>query len=532
MARTFYGVVRQAARAAERAHRHAVAERQRVVRQAEKAQKAAYREQLRRAKLADRAAQQAYIHSREQEVAEMNQDLGARIHELRSVLSTAGKRRLLNLNSLKRSYVAKTFTPSPSPREPLRTDFNTQVEPPSLLGKMLGGKPKYERQVEEARQGDEQAYQAAHEKWIPEFATWQHKESESRAKFELGETRRREEIENHNSAIDALEKGYASGDSTSASEYFSIVLESLELPNQFPAEFRVSFVSESRQLIIEYSLPTLDVIPTTGEYSYIKGKDEIREKPRKKSEIKEVYEAAIAGTCLRVLHEIFSSDRAEIAQTIVFNGIVNTISPETGKEISPCIVSARVTRAEFLEINIDRIDPVYCLRALGAVSKRPDELAPVRPIVEFDMVDPRFVAERDVLSSLESRPNIMELNPFEFENLVTNLFSKMGLDARQTRSSRDGGVDAIAFDLRPVLGGKVVIQAKRYKNTVGVAAVRDLYGTMMNEGANKGILVTTAGYGPDAYEFAKDKPIELIEGTTLLYLLEEQGIQARILMIE
>jgi restriction system protein len=91
-------------------------------------------------------------------------------------------------------------------------------------------------------------------------------------------------------------------------------------------------------------------------------------------------------------------------------------------------------------------------------------------------------------------------------------------------------VDCVAFDPRPVLGGKVVIQAKRYKNTVGVSAVRDLYGTMMNEGANKGILVTTAGYGPDAFTFAKDKPIELIDGGNLLYLLAQQGVEARIVM--
>jgi restriction system protein len=75
----------------------------------------------------------------------------------------------------------------------------------------------------------------------------------------------------------------------------------------------------------------------------------------------------------------------------------------------------------------------------------------------------------------------------------------------------------LALDLP--LGGKVVIQAKRYRHTVGVSAVRDLYGTMMSEGANKGILVTTSGYGPDAFDFAKDKPIELIDGGGLLYLL-------------
>jgi putative transposase len=77
--------------------------------------------------------------------------------------------------------------------------------------------------------------------------------------------------------------------------------------------------------------------------------------------------------------------------------------------------------------------------------------------------------------------NLMELSPKEFESLITNLFSKMGLETRLTQASRDGGVDCVAFDARPILGGKVIIQAKRYKNTVGVAAVRDLFGTLHNE---------------------------------------------------
>jgi hypothetical protein len=39
----------------------------------------------------------------------------------------------------------------------------------------------------------------------------------------------------------------------------------------------------------------------------------------------------------------------------------------------------------------------------------------------------------------------------------------MGLDTRQPRASRDGGVDCIADDPRPIMAGKVVIQAKRYR---------------------------------------------------------------------
>jgi restriction system protein len=143
--------------------------------------------------------------------------------------------------------------------------------------------------------------------------------------------------------------------------------------------------------------------------------------------------------------------------------------------------------------------------------------------------DPRFVQETDILSSLDQRPNLMELSPSEFESLITNLFAQMGLETRLTQPSRDGGVDCVAFDSRPVLGGKVVIQAKRYKNTVGVSAVRDLFGTLHNEGASKGILVTTSGFGKATYEFANGKPIELITGSNLLYLLKEYGdVEAKI----
>ena len=160
-------------------------------------------------------------------------------------------------------------------------------------------------------------------------------------------------------------------------------------------------------------------------------------------------------------------------QIATFNGYVKTIDLATGNDIQPYLISARTTREQFQNINLARIDKKVCLRNLGAhVSQQPGEMLPVKPIINFNMVDKRFVEQSDILNEIDTRQNLMELNPFEFENLVSNLFSKMGLETKQTRSSKDGGVDAIAYDQRPILGGKVVIQAKRYKDTVGVAAVR------------------------------------------------------------
>jgi restriction system protein len=90
----------------------------------------------------------------------------------------------------------------------------------------------------------------------------------------------------------------------------------------------------------------------------------------------------------------------------------------------------------------------------------------------------------------------------------------------------------VIFDPDPIRGGKIVIQAKRYSGTVDVSAVRDLWGTTQHEGAMKGILVTTSGFGPDAYNFIAGKPLTLINGGELLGLLAQQGYNFRIDLAE
>jgi restriction system protein len=79
-----------------------------------------------------------------------------------------------------------------------------------------------------------------------------------------------------------------------------------------------------------------------------------------------------------------------------------------------------------------------------------------------------------------------------------------------------------------VKGGKIVIQAKRYKGVIPPGYVRELYGTMLNEGASKGILVATGHFGAEAKVFAQDKPITLIGADQLLQMLAEHGYRYRI----
>lgn len=79
----------------------------------------------------------------------------------------------------------------------------------------------------------------------------------------------------------------------------------------------------------------------------------------------------------------------------------------------------------------------------------------------------------NVAHTLNSSFNLAAMDWQVFEHLIREVFAKefnaSGGEVKITQASRDGGVDAIAFDPDPIRGGKIVIQEKRYTNTVGVS---------------------------------------------------------------
>ena len=190
-----------------------------------------------------------------------------------------------------------------------------------------------------------------------------------------------------------------------------------------------------------------------------------------------------------------------------------------------------------IQLNLEQTDPKACFRHLkGIATPSVEQVTAIRPIFILNKDDQRIVKERDVAGSLDSEANLAAMPWDDFEHLVRQLFERefgrSGVEVKVTRASRDRGVDAIMFDPDPLRGGKYVLQAKRYTRPVDVAAVRDLYGTVVNEGANRGILVTTSSYGPDAYDFAKDKPLSLVDGPNLIAMLQRHGRRYRIDLAE
>ncbi|HBG12544.1 MAG TPA: hypothetical protein DDX68_13880 [Clostridium sp.] len=292
--------------------------------------------------------------------------------------------------------------------------------------------------------------------------------------------------------------------------------------------------SENKMLLIDLLLPTIDDIPNLKKVAYIKSKSEFKETYHTEAYMKKKYDNIIYQIVLQTLNYIFSLDSLHnFIDSVVLNGKIKTIDKSTGKDIEPYILSINIAKKDFIELNLSAIDAKAWFKSAKAISAATfAEVTPVAPIVSMSRDDSRFIDGYNVVDALDNSINLAAIDWQDFENLIRELFEQEfnanGGEVRITQASRDGGVDAIAFDPDPIRGGKIVIQAKRYTNVVGVSAVRDLYGTVMNEGATKGILVTTSDYGTDSYNFAKGKPLTLLNGANLLSLLEKHGHQAKI----
>jgi restriction system protein len=462
------------------------------------------------------------VDAKNQEIAH---ELRALAHLLADGVSSA---RPLDFESLKGEPELPPFDAQGQAQawpEPTWEQF--QPKPSGFFAHLLPGAGDREKATTLAAR---QTFESKHTEWAGREQARKAWLIDAQATYEAECSSIKDKTASLNAEVDAFSQAYKGGQVDALNQYFEIVLERDELPDGFPTTVRLAYIKESRQLVVERQLPLVEIVPTVTSFRHIKASDSIAATTRPALQIREIYVDTVSQLALRTLNLLFGADASSAVDSVVLNCFVDTISPETGQRVTPCLLTVRTTRDILAAHDLRKVDPIACLRHLNAeVSTKPHELKAVRPIVNFNMVDPRFVEKPNILGQLDQRPNLAVLTPTEFEGLITNLFEKMGLETRLTQASRDGGVDCVAWDMRPIVGGKVIVQAKRYKHTVGVSAVRDLYGTVLNEGAAKGILVTTSGYGTASFQFAEKKPLQLIAGGELLYLLDQHsGVKAKI----
>ena len=425
-------------------------------------------------------------------------------------------------------------------RQPKAIPTNSSAPPPLHIGifqTLFGQRKKLTRLYEQAVERHAAQVSRVEQKNAANKAEWVKARNEWNAEQDQIESDFRNRQRHENAKVDALAEKWQAGDATAIEEHASIVLEASEHDEVVPKQWDVQYEPEAKTLLVDFALPTPDDIPAAKTVRFIASTGELKETQISAKDKKTLFDDLCFQLCLRTIHELFEADTHDHLRNIVFNGSTVSIDRSTGQQIHSTIVSLMVSKNEFSDINLADVEPKACFKSLKGVSAASlIGLTPIAPIMELDKEDRRFVDARAVMLEHDGTTNLAAMDWEEFEHLVREVFDKefalRGGEVRVTQSSSDGGVDAVAFDPDPISGGKIIIQAKRYTKTVGVGAVRDLYGTTMNEGAIKGILVTTADYGPDAHKFASDKPLTLMSGSHLLHLLEKHGVKAKIDILE
>jgi len=547
-----------------------------------KEQEKSSKEQERRSRIRSREERQQDVEDKLEEAAQRTEDAKTKLEQIQNTLRSAVKlKHAVNWEKLK----CTAPYPIPEPVAPIYHEYpyepkpddpkyqpllNSEPEPrsdetryqPSLgfLDKLVKSRAEEKiqtvnelyasehaawtvrtQQIEtENRKRSNDLYLSDHAEWeeaVPKVQTENQKlydaSVEAISRWNAGRLEDEQILAKENEAVEKRKADYAALVPDAVTDYCELVLSASKYPDDFPQDLNFEYIATSKILVLDYSLPAPENLPDLKEVKYVKTKDELVEVSLSETESNRIYNDLLYQICLRTIFELFDADAIGALSAIVFNGWVKSINKATGKTTNGCLLSVEAKKEEFQDINLNDVDPKTCFKAFkGVGSSQLHSLTAIAPVLNISREDKRFVPSKEVAGQLDERFNLAAMDWEDFEQLIRELFqqefNKNGGEVKVTQASRDGGVDAVAFDPDPIHGGKIVIQAKRYTNTVGVGFVRELWGTVLNEGAMKGILITTADYGPDAYEFAKGKPLTLMNGSNLLYLLEKHGHKAKI----
>jgi restriction system protein len=189
-------------------------------------------------------------------------------------------------------------------------------------------------------------------------------------------------LQNLTGASDAeLTASYRAGDPAGIAAHAESALTAMPLPRCITPKARVAYSPDARQVVVEYELPTVEVVPKAKAYRYVKSRATVVEAARPAPQVKALYASVIAQLTLLAVAAIVKCDSERHIDAVVFNGVVAAMDPQSGQPIRPCLIAVRVTRDALADINLQDVDPSACLKRLSAtVSGNPTDLVPVRPL--------------------------------------------------------------------------------------------------------------------------------------------------------
>lgn len=129
----------------------------------------------------------------------------------------------------------------------------------------------------------------------------------------------------------------------------------------------------------------------------------------------------------------------------------------------------------------------------------------------------------------EIKQRLRNIDPYEFEEFVGDLWSQQGWDTRVSQASNDMGVDVVAERDDGVTTTRQAIQVKRYSegNKIGRDDVQQYYALKVQDSkADSVVVVTTSSFTTPAEEWAEEHNVKLVDGDDLVRILKNENALA------
>ena len=198
------------------------------------------------------------------------------------------------------------------------------------------------------------------------------------------------------------------------------------------------------------------------------------------------------------------------------------VLPEPYSTLGFLVVGAMVFLIQFLRQLAKAFPmdprPARRVREVATISARP-AIEPQAAIARVGSSGGKGERLLSLAAQAATPRDLKGLSGDDFELLVVELFRRQGHQARRVGQWGDHGVDIVVDSTD---GQKWIVQCKRWTSRwIGEPLVRDLFGAMHHEGADRCILVTTSWFSHPARRWARGQPVELIDGNQLLRLVRQ-----------
>ncbi len=122
------------------------------------------------------------------------------------------------------------------------------------------------------------------------------------------------------------------------------------------------------------------------------------------------------------------------------------------------------------------------------------------PESQIILLDEGSRIKRIITDIYNNNQSIYTMQPSDFEDMIAELLRFQQFEVEMTKRTRDGGYDLIAVKNIGEFPVRFLVECKRHARArkIGVGIVRSFRDVINTYGANKGIIVTSSYFSPDA----------------------------------